>query len=111
MVGTSGRRGSEKFVQAARHDDDDEMSIQLGVSTVSTSKTVLHKYAVYMSEQFYFKQFSLAKTVNSRNHSLVLFDYQVLPFQAREDLGAMAMMECSAFPKAPALLESHHQIV
>ena len=43
---------------------------------------------------------------------LVLFNpYQVLPFQARKDLGAMAMKGYFAFPKAPALLEPHHQNV
>ena len=47
---------------------------------------------------------------------LVLFNqyigpYQVLPFQARVDLGAMAMKGYSAFPKVPASLEPHHQIV
>ena len=35
----------------------------------------------------------------------------MLPLQARVDLGAMAMKVCSTFPKAPALLEPHHQIV
>ena len=47
---------------------------------------------------------------------LVLFNpsigpYQVLPCRARVDLGAKAMKGYSAFPKAPALLEPHHQIV
>ena len=47
---------------------------------------------------------------------LVLFNpwigpYQKLPRRARVDLGAMAMMVCSVFPKALALLGSHHQIV
>ena len=47
---------------------------------------------------------------------LVLFNpligpYQVLSHQARVDLGAMAMNGYSAFSKAPALLEPHHQIV
>ena len=37
--------------------------------------------------------------------------YQVLPLWARVDLGAMVMKGYSAFPKAPALLEPHHQIV
>ena len=37
--------------------------------------------------------------------------YQVLPRRARVDLGAMAMKGYSAFPKAPASLEPHHQIV
>ena len=34
--------------------------------------------------------------------------YQVLPLQVTIDLGAMAMKEFSAFPKAPAMLEPHH---
>ena len=37
--------------------------------------------------------------------------YQVLSLQARVDLGVMAMKGHSTFPKAPALLEPHHQIV
>ena len=35
----------------------------------------------------------------------------MLPLRARVDLGTMAMKGYSAFPKAPALLEPHHQIV
>ena len=35
----------------------------------------------------------------------------MLPLQARADLRTMAMKGYSAFPKAPALLEPHHQIV
>ena len=47
---------------------------------------------------------------------LVLFNpwigpYQVLQRRTRVDLGAMAVNGCSAFPKAPASLEPHHQIV
>ena len=37
--------------------------------------------------------------------------YQMLPLQARVDLGAMAMKGCAAFSKAPASLEPHYQIV
>ena len=37
--------------------------------------------------------------------------YQVLPLWARVDLGAMAMKGYTAFAKAPAVLEPHHQIV
>ena len=65
-----------------------------------------------MSKQFYFKKFSLAKI-----HCYVLFDpylrgpYLVLPLWDRVYLGAMAVKGYSAFPKAPALLESHHQII
>ena len=35
----------------------------------------------------------------------------MLPLQARVNQGAMAMTGYSAFPKAPTLLEPHHQIV
>ena len=35
----------------------------------------------------------------------------MLTFRARVDLRAMAMKGCSAFPKAPASPEPHHQIV
>ena len=47
---------------------------------------------------------------------LVLFNlyigpYNVLPRQAKLDLGAMAMKGYSVFPKALALLEPHHHIV
>ena len=38
-------------------------------------------------------------------------DYQVLPPWARVNLKAIGIKEYSAFPKAPALLEPHHQIV
>ena len=34
----------------------------------------------------------------------------MLQLQARVDLGAMAMKGYSAFPKAPTLLEPHHQM-
>ena len=64
-----------------------------------------------MSKQSHLEQFSLAKV-----HSLVLFDqligpYQVLPLRATGGLGMIAMKGYSAFPKAPALPEPHHQIV
>ena len=55
---------------------------------------------------FIFKQF---------NDQTVLFDSeiepnQMLPFQVRVDLGAMARKGLSTFPKAPGL-EPHYQIV
>ena len=37
--------------------------------------------------------------------------YQELPFRTRVNLGAMTMKGYSAFPKAPSLLEPHHQII
>ena len=35
----------------------------------------------------------------------------MLPLRTRVNLGLMAMKEYSAFPKLPALLKSHHQII
>ena len=35
----------------------------------------------------------------------------MLPLWARVDPGVMAMKEYSTFPKAPALLEPHHQVI
>ena len=35
----------------------------------------------------------------------------MLPLRARVDLGAMSIKGYSAFPKAPALLKPHYQIV
>ena len=49
-------------------------------------------------------QFSLSTQFSS------IWPYQVLPLQVRVDLGAMAMKGYSSFPKAPELLEPHHQI-
>ena len=37
--------------------------------------------------------------------------YQMLPLRAGVDVGAMTMKEYIAFPKAPASLEPHDQIV
>ena len=61
-------------------------------------------------------QFSLRHSFTHFKYQTVLFDqqigpYQVLPLQDRVDLGAKAMKGYSIFPKAPALLEPHHQIV
>ena len=62
-------------------------------------------------KQFYFKQFSFAWvqfTCETLLFDALIGPYLVLPLQARVDL---AMKEYSAFLKAPALLESHSQIV
>ena len=40
-----------------------------------------------------------------------IWPYLVLPLRARLELGTMAMKRYSTFPKAPALLKLHHQIV
>ena len=58
----------------------------------------------------------MQKTINSRNHSLVLFNPYIGPLSgaitlARVDLGVMAMKGHFVFLKAPTLLEPHHQIV
>ena len=64
-----------------------------------------------MLKQFYSNQAILALV-----HDLVLFDLLIRPnqglqFRAGVVQGWMAMKRFSAFPKAPALLESHCQIV
>ena len=56
-----------------------------------------------MSKQFYFEQFSLASV-----HRLVLFDSYI---SDATNLGVMAMKGYSTLPKAPVLLDSHHQTV
>ena len=75
-----------------------------------------------MSKTFLFEAIQFSQTVLIQtiqfgiSMQLVLFNpqigpYQMLTFQAREDLGAMAMKGYSAFPKSPTSLEPHHQIV
>ena len=72
-----------------------------------------------MIKQFNFEaiQFSISHLFAlSLKCQTVLFDpeigpYQVLLFQARVGLGVITMKRYSTFPKAPALLEPHHQIV
>ena len=75
-----------------------------------------------MSETFLFQAIQFIQTILiqiiqfSISMQLVLFNpligpYQVLPFWAKVDLGAMAMKGCSAFTKAPASLEPQHQII
>ena len=80
------------------------------LSIVSLSKT-------FLFQAIQFSQTVLIQTIQFRiSMQLVLFNpliglYQVLPFRARVDLEAMAIKECSTFPKTPALLEPYHQIV
>ena len=59
--------------------------------------------------QFYFKEFSLAllHSLNAKNSQLKKPQFQMLPLQARLDLGAMAMKEYSAFSKVPASYPGH----
>ena len=76
--------------------------------------SVKHKHTILI---FLFQAIQFTQTIQfSISMLLVLFNpeigpYQVLPLWARVDLGAMAMKRYSAFSKAPALLEPHHQIV
>ena len=80
------------------------------------------KYGDYLLKTFLFQTFQFSQKVLIQtiqftiSMQLVLFNpwvgpYQMLPFRARVDLGAMARKGCSAFTKAPASLETHHQIV
>ena len=43
--------------------------------------------------------------------SIYIGPYQVLLLQAKVDLGVMAMKRYSTFPKAPALLKAHYQML
>ena len=79
------------------------------------NNSVKHKYGLIV-KNISILSYSVYSIHFSISMLLVLFNpligpYQVLPLRARVDLGAMAMKGYSAFPKAPALLESHHQIV
>ena len=47
----------------------------------------------------------------SNNSIWPIVPFQVQPLWAKVDLAVMAMKRYSAFPKAPLLLEPHHQIV
>ena len=75
----------------------------------------MSKTVTFQTTQF--NQTVLLQTIQlSISMQLVLFNpqigpYQMLSFRARVDLGAIAVKGCSAFPKAPASLELHHQIV
>ena len=64
-------------------------------------------WKTFIFQAIQFSQTVLIQTIQfSINMQIVLFNpligpYQVLPFRARVDLGAMAKKGCSAFPKAP----------
>ena len=58
----------------------------------------------------------MQKTVNSRNHGLVLFNPYIGPLSgattpSQNGPGSAGIEEVLPFPKAPALLELHYQIV
>ena len=82
---------------------------------MSKNSSILPK--TFLFQAIKFSQTVLIQTIQlSINMQLVLFNpligpYQLLPFRARVNLGAMAMKGCSAFPKAPVSLKPHHQIV
>ena len=88
----------------------------------SISKNFKCKYTVYFSKTFLFQAFQFSQTVLIQtiqliiSMQLVLFNptigsYQVLPFWARVDQGAIAMKGYSTFLEVLASLKSHHQIV
>ena len=83
----------------------------------SWPSSLLSPHLFVLFQAILFCQTVLFQTIQfSINMQLVLFNpliglYKVLPFRARVDLGAMAMKGCAVFPKAPASLEPHHQIV
>ena len=108
------------------------ITIQFSISTVSMSNTdQFQRIQFSISTQFkymyglvvnniFISSYSVIQFTQTIQFSisipLVLFNpligpYQVLPRRARVDLGAMAIKGYSAFPKARALLEPHHQII
>ena len=49
-----------------------------------------------------------AVSISYNDNYYTIGTYQVLPLQARVDLGAMAIKGYSTFPKVSALLEPHN---
>ena len=92
-------------------------TIQFSISTQFKCKYTVYLLKTFLFQAIQFSQTVLIQTIQlSISMQLVLFNpligpYQMLPFWVRVDLGAMAMKGCSAFPKAPASLEPHHQII
>ena len=91
-------------------------TIQFSISTQFKCKySLIVKTLLFQAIQFSQSvliqkiQFSISMYLISSNP--LIGPNQVLPFQATEDLGKMTMKACSAFPKAPASLEPHHQII
>ena len=78
-----------------------------------TPLTIKHQsFVLFLTIQYNVKSF----VCTHFECQTVLFDsqrgsYQVLSLPARVNLGSVAMKRHSAFPKAPALLDSHHQMV
>ena len=88
--------------------NDQTVLIQCRLGHQSFVYTQLNIKVIFQSIQF-----SLSTEFKCQT---VLFDpligpHQVLPLRARVDLGAIAMKGYSAFSKAQALSEPHHQIV
>ena len=88
-------------------------TIQFSISTQFKCKNTVYLSKTFLFQAIQFIQIVLIQTIQfSISRQLVLFNpYQVLPFRARVDLGAMALKRCSAFPKALTLLEPYNQIV
>ena len=67
----------------------------------------MYIHSLFLFQSIQFSQTILIQTIQfSKSMQLVLFNpligpYQVQPFWARVDLGAMAMKVYSSFPKAP----------
>ena len=60
---------------------------------------------------FWFKTIQFRLSMQSVLFNWSIEPYQMQPFRVWVDMGVMAMKGCSAFPKAPASLEPHHQII
>ena len=89
--------------------------IQFSISTQFKSKYILSKIFLFKAIQF--SQADLIETIEfSISMQLVLFNpyigpYQVLPFQTRVDLGAMAMKGCSRCILQSQLTEQYTKLM
>ena len=92
-------------------------TIQFSISMQFKSKYTFKLSKTFLFQAIQFSQTVLIQSIQfSISRQLVLFNpyigpYQVLPLWASVNLGAIAKKGCSAFSKAPASLEPHHQIV
>ena len=77
---------------------------------VPSIASVICLHAVKRSVLFQTIQFSISHLFTLSLNVKQFYLTQVIPLWDRVNLGVIAMKGYSTFPKAPALLEPHHQI-
>ena len=88
-------------------------TIQFSISTQFKCKysLIIKNISILRNSQSFILKIQFSISMQLALFNPLIGPYQVLPFQAKKDQGAMAMKGWSTFPKAPASLEPHHQIV